>query len=499
MRRALTQISRAVHNSHLPAGTGGRSSWAGKSAALFGCTGHVGYKVANVLGKNGFAAVLPSRKPETVNENEGADEFKPMFDLGQYFVNEDFSIKPEFRDDDYLRDMIRHTNVVINVIGSRKEMNFYTMGEVNFDWPTRLARLVAEKNDDTILVHLVHMNTHDEDSRKESVILEQQHNAERVMRELYPQTIIVRSSFAFGAFDHYGDVLTNWRWNNFKELGSWPVLYNGGKRTYHRSIPSADLAEALIRIVKHPDSPGHTFELYNEARHELADIVNLLYEAQQDEAFLFQGIQTKWVDGKRTLEPLNKFQKFKQDMFRNRLGYYTAPRPIPRFVDMMNRTDFTTNGSFGFINEHYYNMLNQSCKIENADNPGLKDLGIIPSLIEDNAMQMMERWVEHTYKVNNKFILKNSPLPQYPEGSENAHKVAGDPKDYQYLHDRREYDLNYGQNYKWQNELRDEWAKISSLPERNTIEMRPNHYIGGGKRRNVKLTDTKDVNPYALF
>ena len=220
MKRIISNLSRQVHNSHLPAGTGGRSSWSGYSACLFGCTGNLGKKTAQVLGKNGFAAVLPSRKPETVNENDGADEFKPMFDLGQYFVNEDFSIKPEFRSDDYIRDMIRHTNVVINLIGSRKEMNHYTMNDVNFDWPVRLAKLVAEKGDNTKLVHLTHMNAHDEKSREESIILDQQHKAELAMREIYPEMILVRSSFCFGEHDHYWMVV-------LRELSM--LLANGGQ------------------------------------------------------------------------------------------------------------------------------------------------------------------------------------------------------------------------------------------------------------------------------
>lgn len=501
MRRALSQAVRAVHNSHLPTGAGGRSSWSGKAACLFGCTGHIGYKVANVMGKNGFAAVLPSRKPETVNETTGADEFKPMFDLGQYFVNEDFSIKPEFRDDDYIRDMIRHTNVVINVIGSRKEMNHYTMGEVNFDWPTRLARLVAEKGDNTILLHLTHLNAHDENARGESIILEQQHNAEKAMREIYPEVIIARSSFAFGEFDHYADVLSSWRWQNFKMLGAWPLLYNAGRRTFHRSIPSADLAEALIRIVKHPDSPGHTFELYNEARHELHDVVKVLFEAKQEEAFLFGGIKTTFnpETKDRTLTPLNGFEKNKQKLLRKKFGYYTAPRPIPRFLDMMNRTDVTTNSSFGWINEDYYNMINQSCKVENSENPGLRELGIVPGLFEDNVMQIMERWNPQTYRVNNKHVLKSIPLKAYPAGFEHSHQMPQDGSiDHEYIEGRRAYEKAIW-NWDWQNEMRSEWGKVEDYPVRNTVEMRPAHYVAQKQRKFLKAEDTKNVNPNVLF
>ena len=301
----------------------------------------------------------------------------------------------------------------------------------------------------------------------------------------------------------HGDILTNWRWQNFKELGSWPLLYNGGQRTYHRAISGEDLAEAMIRIVRHPDSPGHTFELYNDARHQLSDIVETLYEAQQEETFLFGGIRTTFDKNtkERTLTPTNGWEKTKQKMLRAKFGYYTAPRPIPRFVDMMNRTDFTTNSSFGWINEDYYNMINQSCKIENTENPGLKDLGIQPSLIEDMAMTMMARWNPQTYKVNNKYALKSTPIPIIPEGSENAVQMPKDPVDHRTLEERRTYDLKKGLNYEWQNALRNEWDKVANgnWAENSTIEMRPNHFTGKQGRKMISKTAPREMKPYALF
>lgn len=99
------------------------------------------------------------------------------------------------------------------------------MEEVNVDWPIRLARLVAEKNDGTKLLHLTNLACHQELGRKVSKILDQnvsssddfyngrlksyvllfvfQYKAELGMREAYPDTIIARSSHTFGYFANF--------------------------------------------------------------------------------------------------------------------------------------------------------------------------------------------------------------------------------------------------------------------------------------------------------
>ena len=508
MRRALTQSIRKINNSHLPAGAGGRSSWAGISACLFGCTGHIGYRITDRLGQNGIAAVLPNRGPE-----KAADDFKPMFDLGQYFVVENFSIKPSDVDSDlqandndldYYRDLIRHTNVVINVIGARREMNRYTMGECNYDWPVRLAELCAEKNDGTKLIHLVHLNSHDAKSREESIILEQQWQAEQAMRAIYPETTIVRSSWAFGARDNYADMLTHIRWQNFKELGAWPLLYNAGLRTFHRPISSADVAEAIVRIAKHPDSPGHTFELYNENRFQLSDICELLYEAQGEEAFLFDGIKTTFdpITKERTMSPADTKSSVKQRLLKAKFGYYTARRPIPRFIDMVNRLETAnTNTSYGWINEPFYNMLNQSCKIENSDNPGLSDLGIIPQNLDDAAIHIFKRFnsIDGNYSVFNRHSLKNYPLKSYPEGFETATEVIRDPRTAKYdeWDTIREKDTELF-SYEFENAIRKEWSKIDNYGARNTLDMRANHYAKK-TRQHADPRAPREMNPTALF
>ena len=51
--------------------------------------------------------------------------------------------------DDQVFDVIRHSNVVYNVIGNFKSTNHWPREMTNVEWPERLAKLVAAKEDGT--------------------------------------------------------------------------------------------------------------------------------------------------------------------------------------------------------------------------------------------------------------------------------------------------------------------------------------------------------------
>ena len=115
------------------------------------------------------------------------------------------------------------------------ELRQWPRREVNVDWPERLARLVAEKGDGTRLVHLVHLNTGNEELAKHSAILREQAEAIEKMRAIYPETIVVKASTAVG----WNDEFTHW-WctdnemyqRSLQYIGAFPLMYGGGANTY---------------------------------------------------------------------------------------------------------------------------------------------------------------------------------------------------------------------------------------------------------------------------
>lgn len=371
--------------------------------------------------------------------------------------------------DEELMSMIANTNVVINLIGAQKPWNAYTMKDVNYDWAVRIAKLVAAKNDGTKLINLHYLNSADEEMRKESVILQQQWDAENAIREIYPEAIQIRSSYAYGHLDkNYLDLLRNKRWQNFSTAGAWPLLLNGGKHTFHRPLSVGDLAEAIIRIAKHPDSPGNTFELYGDERLQLNEIVNNLYEVQNEEAFLFDGIKTTFdpVTKTRTKTPATRKAKMQMAFLHKHLDYYTMPRPwaVHRFFDMWSRTEGNKTNSYQWITKSMYYQLNQSCQIQNRNNPGLAELGIVPEKMSTalyGVIGVFER-NHYQYQVNNSQAWKHT-IKDYPDDYEIRPRLPAE--DIVYNQQDREIDQDC---YNWdrENTIREHWPKYLKKPER---------------------------------
>lgn len=412
-----------------------------------------------------MAAVLPHRG----NDFYSAD-FGPMFDLGQYVVRDGFELDQNKFSDDDIRGLIANTNVVVNFIGARVPMNHFSMCNVNYDWPVRLARLVAEKNDGTKLINLSFMNSHDEVSRGESVILQQQWAAEQKIKEIYPESIRVRSSWAFTHVanfakwhGNYLDLITNKRWHNFAGAGSWPLLLNGGKRTFHRPVSSGDLCEAVIRIIKHPDSPGHTFEIYGDERLQLNEIFNHTYEVRNDEAFCFEGIKTTFdlETGERTAEPADLQSQIRLGYLKKYFNYYTMPRGTQvlflRFIDMWSRTHDNKTNSYQWLTESMWWQLNQSCKIENRNNPGLSELGIVPEKFTERVYEFAGvRHARNQWEyINNNSKAWNHIPKNYPDNYEQLPQTPVPELKFNKLD--REIDLKL---YNWnrEQELRENWT-----------------------------------------
>lgn len=113
-------------------GTGGRSSFNGIVATVFGCTGFLGRYVCNKLGKSGTQMILPYR-----GEDSDAIRLKVCGDLGQVLFHF-FNLKDEAS----IRDAIKYSNVVINLIGREYETKNFSFKDVNIDGPRRIAKYV---------------------------------------------------------------------------------------------------------------------------------------------------------------------------------------------------------------------------------------------------------------------------------------------------------------------------------------------------------------------
>lgn len=111
-------------------GPGGRSSFNGMVVTIFGSTGFLGPYVANKFGKLGSQMVCCYR-----GDYYPAMRLKPCGDLGQVLFH-----FYDLRDDNSIREAVKYSNVVVNLVGRSWETRNFKFNDVHVDGARRIAR-----------------------------------------------------------------------------------------------------------------------------------------------------------------------------------------------------------------------------------------------------------------------------------------------------------------------------------------------------------------------
>ncbi|XP_042323193.1 NADH dehydrogenase [ubiquinone] 1 alpha subcomplex subunit 9, mitochondrial isoform X2 [Sceloporus undulatus] len=248
---------RQIHYSVIPHGRSGRSSVSGIVATVFGATGFLGRYVVNRLGRIGSQVIIPHR----------CDQYdlmylRPMGDLGQLLFMEWDS-----RDKDSTRRALEHSNVVINLVGKEWETRNFKYEDVFVNIPRQIAQLSREAGVEK-LIHLSHLNA---DMKSPSKYLRNKAVGERVVRQEFPDAVILKPSEIFGREDRFFNHYANMRWF----VGVPMIAF--GKKTVKQPIYVVDVAKAIISAIKDTDAKGKTYILTGPNRYLLYDLVEYVY------------------------------------------------------------------------------------------------------------------------------------------------------------------------------------------------------------------------------
>ncbi|CAF4018047.1 unnamed protein product, partial [Rotaria magnacalcarata] len=172
-------------------GGGGRSSFSGIVATVFGAQGFVGGATVNRLAKEGSQIIVPYR-----GDTYHLRELRVLGDLGQILFS-----PINGKDEASIRRALQHSNVVINLIGRSSETRNYSFDDVHVKLAGTIARLARECGVQR-LIHFSALNASPNPPaiivRKPSKFLQSKYAGELAVREEFPDATIFRPSAIYG-------------------------------------------------------------------------------------------------------------------------------------------------------------------------------------------------------------------------------------------------------------------------------------------------------------
>ncbi|KAF0306148.1 NADH dehydrogenase [ubiquinone] 1 alpha subcomplex subunit 9, mitochondrial [Amphibalanus amphitrite] len=247
----------------LPRGRGGRSSFSGQVVTVFGGTGFLGRYVVNRLGKTGSQIVATYR-----GDDYDVRHLKLAGDLGQVVFCH-YSLK----DMDSIRKAVRHSNIVINLVGRDFNTWNFKFDDVNNVGARAIARACREAGVKT-LVHFSALNAAENPEghvlKGGSQFLKSKWRGEMAVREEFPDAVVFRPADMFGQEDRF----TRYFVSLTRHQGKWMPLYRKGEHTIKQPVFVGDVARAVEKAIRSPDSAGETYEALGPRRYQLSELVD---------------------------------------------------------------------------------------------------------------------------------------------------------------------------------------------------------------------------------
>ncbi|WPK23054.1 hypothetical protein PUMCH_000278 [Australozyma saopauloensis] len=242
---------------NLSVGQGGRSSRTGYTATVFGASGFLGRYLTSKLARHGTSVVVPFR-----------DDMKKRFlkvtgDLG--VVN---FVEFDARNLDSIAESVAHSDIVFNLIGADYATKNFLMADANIGITERITNAVKEAGN----ARYVYVSSYNANAASDSIYYATKGIAENLVRDIIPDSTIVRPSPMYGREDnllnYLGPKLKMWTPNkNAKEIYPVHVL---------------DVARALEKIGFDDSTVGQTYELFGPKKLTFAEIRQMIHGITQD-------------------------------------------------------------------------------------------------------------------------------------------------------------------------------------------------------------------------
>ncbi|CAG8972890.1 hypothetical protein HYALB_00001310 [Hymenoscyphus albidus] len=250
-RRAISDITITRTGKPIIRTQGGRSSLGGHTVTVFGATGFLGRYIVNRLARQGCTVIVPFR------EEMAKRHLKVSGDLGRVVF-----IEYDLRNTQSLEESVRHSDVVYNLVGRNYPTKNFDLEDVHVEGAERIAEAVAKYDVD----RFIHVSSFNADINSPSEFFRTKARGEAVVRDIFPETTIVRPAPLFGFEDHLLHKLagvTNLFTSNYMQERYWPVHV-------------IDVGMALEKMLQDDSTAQQTYELYGPKNYSTEEIAALV-------------------------------------------------------------------------------------------------------------------------------------------------------------------------------------------------------------------------------
>ena len=227
----------------------------GLTATVFGGTGFLGHAVVQALAAQGYHVRVPSRDPEK------ADDMKLMGEAGQVVP-----IRCSMRTESSLTEVLRGSDVVINLMGELAEKKKNGFQLVHVELAARLARLAKAEG----VENFIHVSALGATASSPSRYARTKAMGEDAVHTFFPDAVILRPSVMFGPRDKF--------FNKFALLARYlpflPLI--GGGHTRLQPVYVGDVAAFISVALVRPDARGHVFALGGPRSYTFRELMELL-------------------------------------------------------------------------------------------------------------------------------------------------------------------------------------------------------------------------------
>lgn len=244
--------------------TGGRSSFSGVKACVFGGTGFLGKYVINRLGKVGSRVVVPYRGDEV-----DVRPLKLAGDLGMIHL-----LPTSIRSLDEIEQAVDGCNVVINLLGRHLESSRWSFQDVNTTFPGVLADICAEHG----VERFVHVSALGAYVDAPSGFSRSKALGEELVREAYPSATILRPATIFGDEDKFLNRMAKLS----QTLPFYPTV--DAETTKQQPVYMDDVADAVVKAAFDPSAAGKTLDLAGPKVYTNQELLDYVFKIIKEES-----------------------------------------------------------------------------------------------------------------------------------------------------------------------------------------------------------------------